>query len=194
MIEPDYKSNYYTKNTGWKYRCRRILWETIFFFFFRTTPRWCLNSWRIFLLKIFGAKIGKGCRVLPSCYIWAPWNLTMGQYSSLSSNVDCYSVDKILIGSRVTISQRAFLCTASHDIKSLALPLTSQPIKIEDYAWICAEAFIGPGVNIGHSSVVYARSVCIKDVMPFKVVGGNPAKVIKDRSLNSVPEELDSDD
>ena len=78
----------------------------------------------------------------------------MGQYSALGSDVDCYSVDKIHIGSRVTISQRAFLCTGSHDINSLALPLTSQPIKIEDYAWVCAEAFIGPGVKIGHSSVV----------------------------------------
>lgn len=194
MFEHQHQKSHYIKNTSLKYKSGRILWEAVYFFFFKPTPRWCFNSWRIFLLKLFGAKIGNGCRVLPSCYVWAPWNLSMGSYSALSSDVDCYSVDRIEIGSRVTISQRTFLCAASHDIKSLALPLTSQPIVIEDHAWICAEVFIGPGVKIGRGSIVSARSVCVKDVMSFKVVGGNPAKVLKDRTLDPSTNNENSDD
>ena len=71
-------------------KIKRLIWSLIWFMFFKSTPRWCLNNWRIFLLKLFGAKIGKGCRVLPSCFVWAPWNLSMGEFSVLGDNVDCY--------------------------------------------------------------------------------------------------------
>ena len=164
-------------------KIKRLIWNTIWLFFFRPTPRWALNNWRIFLLKLFGAKIGKGCKVLPSCKIWAPWNLTMGQDSVLGDSVDCYTMDKINIGSKVTISQRTFLCAGSHDITSLRVPLITNPINIEDYVWICSEVFISPNITIKKGSIVAARSVVIKNINEFEVVAGNPAKFIKLRKL-----------
>ncbi len=109
----------------------------------------------------------------------------MGDYSCLSENVDCYSVDKITIGKQVVVSQGAFLCCASHDISSQIMELTYKPITIKDNAWVAAEAFIGPGVNIGEGAVVGARAVVTKDVAPWTVVAGNPAKFIKKRVLRS---------
>lgn len=164
-------------------KIKRLVWNLIWLVLFRTTPRWALNNWRVFLLKLFGAKIGKGSRILPSCQIWAPWNLTMGKYSVLGDNVDCYSIDKIIIGDRVTISQRSFLCGGSHDIRSLRLPLVSKPIMINDFAWVCAECFIYPGCIIKEGSIIAARSVLIKDSKSWSVYAGNPAKEIKKRII-----------
>ena len=162
----------------------RLCWKMVWLILFRPTPRWLLNGWRISLLRVFGAKVGIGCRVLPSCRIWAPWHLTMGDYSVLADGVDCYAMDRIVIGNYVTVSQRAFLCTGSHDIKKLALPLVTRPIQIHDHAWICAEAFIGPGVTIGRGSVVAARAVVKKDCGEWLLLEGNPAIHTKSRSLD----------
>ncbi len=164
-------------------KIKRLIWNTIWLILFRPTPRWALNNWRIFLLKLFGAEIGKGSRVLPSCKVWAPWNLTMGQYSVLADNVDCYSMAKINIGSHVTVSQRSFLCTGSHDITSLKKPLITFSIKIEDFVWICSEAFISPNITIEEGAIIAARSVVIKNVNEYDIVAGNPAKFIKKRII-----------
>jgi putative colanic acid biosynthesis acetyltransferase WcaF len=173
----------YTDKLTKKSKVKRLLWEIVWVIFFKSTPRWCLNGWRIFLLRIFGASIGKGARVLPSCSIWAPWNLTLGNFSVLGENVDCYSMAKINIGYGVTISQRSFLCTGTHNIQSKNLPLEEYPIIINDFVWICAEAFIGPGVSISEGAVVAARSVVTKDILPYAVVAGNPATIVKTRIL-----------
>lgn len=165
-------------------KLKRFVWNFVWLIFFRPTPRWALNTWRIFLLKLFGANIKNGARVLPSCKIWAPWNLTLGEYSVIAEDVDCYCVDKIIIGDRVSVSQRTFLCSASHDITSLRLPLITKPIIIEDFAWICAECFISPGIIVKKGSVIAARSVLIKDSTRWDVYAGNPAKIIKKRTIN----------
>lgn len=161
----------------------RLIWNIVWYTLFKPTPRWCLNSWRIFLLKLFGAKIGSNNKIAPSCVIWAPWNLEIGDYSVLGEGVNCYSMDKISIGSKVAISQRSFLCTGSHDISSLLRPLITKPIKINDHVWICAEAYIGPGVEIGEGSVIGARCVASKNIAEWIVVAGNPATFIKPRTL-----------
>lgn len=135
------------------------------------------------LLKMFGAKIGHGCKVDPTCFVWAPWNLTLGDFVCLAADVDIYSVDKIVIGSHVTISQRSFICTASHDISELNRPLIHSPITIEDHAWICAESFVGLGVTIHEGSVIAARAVVTKDIDAWSVVAGNPARFLKTRKL-----------
>lgn len=144
-----------------------------------------MDRWRLALLKLFGAKFGQGCRIAPSVRVWAPWNLSMGDYVCLAEGVDCYSVSPIQISSKATVSQRAFLCSASHDISSLSRPLIHSPISIKEHAWVCAEAFIGPGVNVGEGAVVAARAVVVKDVEPWMVVGGNPSKIIKKRELET---------
>jgi putative colanic acid biosynthesis acetyltransferase WcaF len=164
-----------------------LVWLVVYYFLFRWTPSFCLHTWRICLLRLFGATIGHGCKVAPSAFVWAPWNLTMGDFCCLAGHTDIYTVDSITIASNVTVSQRSFLCTASHDICSLRRPLTHKPIAIGEHAWVCAEAFVGPGVTIGEGSVVAARGVVTRDVAPWTVVGGNPAKKIKDRDVNQAP-------
>lgn len=162
----------------------RLAWNIMYFVLFRPTPPRCLRNWRLLLLRLFGAKVGQGCVVYPSCKIWAPWNLTLGDYVCLSADVDCYCVAPISIGSKVCVSQRAFLCTASHDISHPENRLIYAPINIASFVWVAAQAFVGLGVTIGEGAVVGACAVVTKDVDPWTVVAGNPAKVIKKRVLS----------
>jgi putative colanic acid biosynthesis acetyltransferase WcaF len=92
-------------------------------------------------------------------------------------------MEVIKIGAYSTISQYSYLCTASHDYRSLKMPLVAAPITIGERVWITADVFVGPGVTIGEGSVVLARSTVLKSVDSWMVVGGNPAKVIKARVL-----------
>ena len=101
----------------------------------------------------------------------------------LGPNVDCYNADLIIIGKDSTVSQGAFLCTASHNIYSKTHELITAPIVVKDYAWIAADAYIGLGVTIGQGAVVGARACVFKDVDPWTVVGGNPAGFIKVREF-----------
>lgn len=162
---------------------RRFVWEVVWLLAFRTTPRWALHGWRRFLLRSFGAEVGAGCRIAPSCRVWAPWNLVMGEFSVLGDGVDCYSMGRITIGSKVAVSQRSFLCTGSHDIHSLSRPLITGPIVIEDHVWIAAESFVHPNVVIREGAVIGARSVVLRDMPAWSLCAGHPCRKIKDRVL-----------
>lgn len=122
---------------------------------------------------------------MPSTRIWAPWNLSMGDYACLSHDVDCYSVAPIRIGNQATVSQYSFLCAATHDVTDPHMRLLAAPIVISDQAWVCAGAFVGPGVTMNEGAVAGARSVVVKDVPAWNIVAGNPAKYIKMRVLNA---------
>ena len=162
----------------------RVVWNVVWSLLFRPTPRGNLfRPWRIALLKLFGAKVCWSSNVLPSCRIWQPWKLTMGAYACLSEDVDCYTVDEITIGDQATVSQGVKLCTAGHDISSKIMELTHAPIVVGDNAWVAGWSIILPGVTIGEGAVVAAGAVVTKDVEPWTVVGGNPAKFIKEREL-----------
>ncbi|SRR5579885_251402 len=161
-------------------RLGRAVWDLTWLFLFRPTPR-ILYGWRRFLLRLFGARIGHGAVVHASARIWGPWNLEMEAHSCLSHHVDCYSVDKIRIGACATISQYSFLCAASHDPDTPNMTLTTAPITIGDHAWVAADAFVGPGVTIGEGAVVGARSTVFKDVPPWMIVGGSPARMLRKR-------------
>jgi putative colanic acid biosynthesis acetyltransferase WcaF len=137
------------------------------------------------LLRLFGAKIGSHCSIAPSCFVWAPWNLEMGDYSAIAGGVDCYTMDKVKIGSKVGISQRTFLCTGSHDVRSLLRPLTTAAIDIGDHCWIAAECMVLPGVRIGEGCVVGARSVVARDLPAWTICTGHPCKPIKQRQITN---------
>jgi putative colanic acid biosynthesis acetyltransferase WcaF len=109
----------------------------------------------------------------------------MGAYACLSENVDCYTVDAIKIGAQATVSQGVKLCTAGHDISSKIMELTYAPITIGENAWVAAWSIVLPGVTVGDGAVVAAGAVVTKDVEPWTVVGGNPAKFIKKRELKN---------
>ncbi len=160
----------------------RLLWQVVWLLFFRPSP-WFWHTPRRALLRLFGARVGKGVQVMPSVKIWAPWNLALGDYATVSHGVDLYCVDTISIGSHATVSQRAFLCTATHDVDHPNMPLVTKPIRIEDGAWVAAEAFVAPGVTIGVDAVTGARAVVTHDVSARMVVAGNPARVIRERKV-----------
>lgn len=161
--------------------CWRLCWVLIFSWM----PTGFSLSWlvRMSLLRLFGAKIGKNSSVHGSAKIWMPSNLKIGDNSTIGDRVDCYCVDAIEIGSQVTISQDAFLCTASHDISTPTMELKTAPIRIFDQCWICARAIILPGVILSEGAVVAAGAVVSRNVPPWTIVGGNPAKKIGDRLI-----------
>lgn len=161
-------------------RAARALWGVVWGLLFRPSPR-PFHAWRRWLLRLFGARLGAGVRVYGSARIWAPWNLTMGDFSVLGDRADCYAVDRIEIGEHTIVSQYAFLCTATHDADQPGFPLVTAPIRIGKQAWIAADVFIGPGVTVGEGAVVGARASVFKDVEPWSVVGGTPAKLIRMR-------------
>jgi len=167
------------------HKLKRLLWELVWAVCFRPTPRWCLNGWRCGLLRAFGAKIGRGVRIQGSAKVWQPWKLTIGDHSWIDGGVSLYSVDDITIGANAVVSDGTFLCTASHDIRSQSFELQTKPVVIGDCAWICARATVLPGVTIGEGSVVAAGALVTKDTEPWTVVGGNPAKAIGKRQIDS---------
>lgn len=166
-----------------KHQIIRMLWTVVWGIFARPLPRSVGSGWKRFLLRLFGAKIASTAVVYSSAHVYYPANLVMEAYSCLASDVDCYNVAPIKIGANTTVSQGAYLCTASHDISDPLNHLITAPIVIEDQAWIAAGVFVGMGVIIGQGAVVGARAVVFKDVEPWTVVGGNPAKFIKKRII-----------
>ena len=179
----DIAANRRAKKYSYGELLRRVLWG-VGRVFFRCSPRICFG-WRRFLLRCFGAKIGKHVNTYPSTWIYFPWNLTVGDWSSIGEQAFIYNLGRVTIGEKATISHRAQLCAGTHDYTRPDLPLLRPPIVVQDQAWICADAFVGPGVTVGGGAIVGARAVVTKNVAQWTIVGGNPAKEIKKRTLKS---------
>ena len=162
---------------------RRILWG-VGQLLFRLSPRPCF-AWRRFVLHLFGAHVGREVHIYGSATIYFPWNLRIGDWSAIGEGALIYNLGMVTIGQNVTISQRAHLCAGTHDYCKPDMPLLKPPIEIHDQAWICADAFVGPGVTVGEGAVVGARAVVMKNVEPWTVVAGNPARFIKQRVLTT---------
>lgn len=144
-----------------------------------------MHNWRAFVLRMFGAKVGRGVHVYPGVKIWAPWNLDLADECGIANGAILYSMDKIIIGRRAVVSQGAHLVAGTHDYTKVGFPLITKPIYIGDYVWIATEAFIHPGVNVKEGCVVGARSVVTKDMPEWMVCAGNPCRPIKNRVLES---------
>jgi putative colanic acid biosynthesis acetyltransferase WcaF len=163
-------------------RIGRVAWGAVYLILFRFSPR-PLHGWRSVLLRLFGAKIGKGVHIYPAVKIWAPWNLEIKDEAGVGSQAILYSQAKITIGHRAVISQGAHICTGTHDYTKSGQPLIAFPIVIGDRAWIAAEAFIHPGITIGEGAVIGARSVVTKDMPAWMICAGHPCKPIRERHL-----------
>jgi putative colanic acid biosynthesis acetyltransferase WcaF len=161
---------------------RRILWYIINNTIFRLFTGQINMQFRNVILRLFGAKVDKQACVYNSSKIFAPWNLVIGR-ACIGPNTELYCKDKIVIGDDVVISQGAKIYTASHDISNLMLPLKTKSVILNNNVWIAADAFVGMGVTIGEGAVVGARACVFKNVEPWIVVGGNPAKFIKKREI-----------
>lgn len=173
----------YENHLGRKHQVIRLIWGIVWVVFASWLPRNMGSGWKRVLLRMFGAKMGKNSNVYSSAKIYYPANLIMGNNTCLASEVDCYNVAPIILEDNVTVSQGTFLCTASHDIEDPMHPLITAPIVIKDQSWVGAHAFVGMGVTVGQGAVVGATASVYKDVEPWTVVGGNPAKFIKKREM-----------
>lgn len=156
------------------------LWWITDALLFRSSPQ-MLYGWRCWLLRIFGAKIGKGVIIRPSVRITYPWKVSIGDFSWIGDHAELYSLGEIHIGAHVVVSQKSYICTGSHNYKTEGFDIFSNPIFIEDKAWLATDVFVGPGVTIGCGAVIGARSTVLKDVEGGFVYAGNPLKKIKRR-------------
>ncbi len=162
---------------------RRVLWM-LAQPLLRWSPRPCF-SWRRWLLQLFGARLGQAVNVYGSTRIYFPWNLTAGDHTAIGENALIYNLGPVTLGANVTISHGAHLCAGTHDYTEPTMPLLKPPIFVGDNAWICADAFVGPGVRVGAGAVVGARAVVMKDVEALTVVAGNPARFLKKRVVRA---------
>ena len=159
----------------------RFIWQITWCLCTGLLPRSFGAGWKRTLLRLFGAKIASTAKIYTGVKIYYPKNLVMEEHSTIAEDVIIYNVAPVHIGANSIISQGAYLCTSSHDISDAMNSLVYASIHIEDQCWIATDAFVGMGVTIGQGAVVGARAAVFKDVEPWKVVGGNPARVIKDR-------------
>lgn len=165
-------------------KIKRAIWNVVAAIFFRPFITGIFRKWRITLLKLFGAKVAWDANVYASVKIWAPWRLRMGHRACLGPEVICYNQDWVVLEDDAIVSQYSYLCTASHDVEKQNTAddsLIIAPIVLEKKAWIGSRAFIGLGVCIGENAIVGATASVYKNVPANTIVGGNPAKILKER-------------
>lgn len=176
---------------SWAVKIRRGAWNIACLLLFRPFPTRVFRGWRVLVLRLFGAEISKGAEVYSSVRIWAPWNLKMAQGSCIGPHTVCYNQAMVILEEGATVSQYSYLCTAGHDTSKLNTAgegLIVAPIVLRKGAWVGTRAFINMGVEIGENAIVGATASVYKDVEPWTVVGGNPAKVLKKRILRDATE------
>ena len=170
-------------NVGWyseekPHRIKRLVWCVVNATVFRLLPR----KLRLKILRAFGAKFKYG-QCGASARVYAPWNLECELSACIGPEVEIYNKDKVYIGHMAVISQGVYLCTASHDVRSKEMTLVTKPIRIGSQAWVAAKSIVLPGVTIGEGAVVGAGAVVAKDVPPWTIVVGNPARVVGKREI-----------
>lgn len=159
------------------------LWWLVQSTLFGLSPQ-VLFGWRRWLLRLFGAKIGKSVFIRPSVRVTYPWKLTIGDHCHIGDDVVLYTLGEIEIGDCAVVSQRSYICTGSHDHASPTFDIFAKKIVIESEAWVATDVFVAPGVRIGNGAVVGARSSVFSDVPPGQIYVGSPARYAGQRSMN----------
>ncbi|WBU51621.1 colanic acid biosynthesis acetyltransferase WcaF [Kosakonia pseudosacchari] len=162
------------------------LWWAVQATLFAWSPQ-VLYRWRAFLLRLFGAKIGKGVVIRPSVKITYPWKLTLGDYCWVGDDAVLYTLGDISIGANSVVSQKCYLCTGSHDYMSAHFDINATPIVIGEKCWLATDVFVAPGVSIGDGTVVGARSSVFKSLPANVICRGNPAVVTRERVEKVTP-------
>ena len=166
--------------TSLRNRAGRFCWGVCRVLLYRPSPR-SFHAWRAMLLRAFGAKVGAKCHFYPGSKVWAPWNLHCEDRVTVGGGAEIYNPAPVYLGSHAIVSQGAYVCGATHLYNEPEFPMVSYPMRIGAYAWICARAIVGPGVNVGEGAVLGLGSVATKDLEPFGVYVGSPAKKVKER-------------
>jgi putative colanic acid biosynthesis acetyltransferase WcaF len=163
-------------------KIKRLIWYFINAFVFNSGifPVYGLKR---SLLRLFGARIGKGVLIKPYVNIKYPWFLEVGDYTWVGEKVWIDNLGQITIGSNVCISQGAYLLTGNHDYKSSSFGLMVKGIIIEDGAWIGAKSTVCPGVTCKSHSLLSVGSIATKDLEEYTIYQGNPAVKVKGRNV-----------
>jgi len=174
----------------WPLRVRLAvgLWALVWLLLFRPTPK-PLTRWRLWLLRCFGARVTGRPFVDASTIVKMPWNLDIEDRATVGVRSEIYNLGPIRLRERCTVAQQAYLCAGTHDFSQPNLPLVVGPIEVGADAFVCARAFVLPGVVIGEGAIVGACAVVTKDVDPWTVVAGNPARPVGRREWARPPEE-----
>ena len=167
-------------------RLRRALWNLAYAIFFRLSPR-PVHAWRSLLLRLFGAKLGPKCHIYPKARIWAPWNLICEDRVSVADDAEIYNPSPVYMGSHCIVSQGAYICGATHEYNDPAFRLVHFPMRLGPYSWVCARATVNPGVNVGAGAILALGSVATRDLEPFGIYAGIPARKVKERLRSAVP-------
>jgi putative colanic acid biosynthesis acetyltransferase WcaF len=166
-------------------RAARALWGLVYWLLFRFSPR-PLHAWRAVVLRCFGAKLGRNCHIYPRSEIWAPWNLRCDDGAAVADGAVIYNAAEVHLGVHAIVSQQAFLCTATHDIDDPDFPMTTAPIVVSRYAWVCARASVMPGVTVAEGAVLGLAAVASKDLDAWQVYAGNPARRVRERQRHVI--------
>jgi len=166
-------------------KLQRMAWGAVQGTVFRFSPH-NAYGWRSFLLKMFGAKLGKKARLRRTALIEIPWNLTIGDHSVVGDYAILYCLGPVKIGKFVTISQYAHLCAGTHETHTRRMELLRPPITIGDDVWVAADAFVGPGVTIGDRTILGARASAFHDLPPGMIAVGNPARAVRKRDFAAI--------
>lgn len=156
------------------------LWWLVEATLFRCSPQF-MFGWRRFLLRLFGARIGRQVLIRPTVRTTYPWKLSIGDYSWVGDDVVLYTLGEIRIGNHAVVSQKTYLCTGSHDYSAVDFAIYARPIVVEDQAWLATDVFVAPGVTIGKAAVIGARSTVLEDMPAGMICAGYPARVIRSR-------------
>ncbi len=159
-------------------------WNLCYVTLFRCSPQ-IMYGWRRWLLRRFGARVGRGVLIRPDAQITYPWKVSIGDYAWIGNEVVLYSLGDIHVGHHAVVSQRSYLCTAAHRHDVASFDLWTQKIIIEDQAWVATDVFIGPGVTVGRGAVVGARSTVFADLPGGMICYGSPAKAVRPRNQDT---------
>jgi putative colanic acid biosynthesis acetyltransferase WcaF len=180
-ISPDTASDPYLRPAfSLTNRLHRLVWGIVWLLFYRISPR-PFHAWRSMLLRLFGAKMGPNCHFYPGSIVHSPWNLVCADQVTAGDGAEIYNPAPVKLGSHVILSQGSYLCGATHDFDDPAFPLLAYAMEVEAYAWICARACVGPGVNVGEGAVLGLGSVATRNLEAWTVYGGSPAVRIRER-------------
>ena len=175
---------YLRPNTRLSVRLARALWHVAYVLLFRPTPR-PMHAWRALILRAFGARLGPDCHIYAKARIWAPWNLHCEDAVAIADEAVVYNPAPVSMGSHAIVSEQAYLCGASHLYDDPAFPMVWRPIHIGAYAWICARACVQMGVRVGDGAILGLASVATRDLEPWSVYAGVPARRIKARKIRT---------
>lgn len=177
-IQSDAYTSPWTKHEAIRIR----VWEVVWTLFVRWLPK-PFSFWYKMLLRMFGCRIHGNPFIAPTARIYAPWLLEIRHRACLATRCEVYNLGPVIVGERTVIAQYAYICNGTHDFSSKSMPLVVGEVIIENDVFIGAKATILAGLRLGEGAIVGACSVVTKNVEPWTVVGGNPAKFIKKRVI-----------